>query len=91
MKLLKNDYSWKHFGGDIFGGAISALIALAYRLAMATLMGFLPSTVSLHPSSPLQLLHFLGAILFSLVAPLLLLLLFSSPPFINKDLLVAQK
>ena len=42
MKLPKIDYSWKHFGGDVFGGAIAALIALPYGLAMATLMGIPP-------------------------------------------------
>ncbi len=42
MKLPKIDYSWKSFGGDIFGGAIAALIALPYGLAMATLMGIPP-------------------------------------------------
>lgn len=42
MKLPKINYSWKQFGGDIFGGAIAALIALPYGLAMATLMGIPP-------------------------------------------------
>lgn len=42
MKLPKLNYSWKQFGGDIFGGAIAALIALPYGLAMATLMGIPP-------------------------------------------------
>lgn len=42
MKLPKIDYSWKQLGGDIFGGAIAALIALPYGLAMATLMGIPP-------------------------------------------------
>ncbi len=42
MQLPKIDYSWKSFGGDIFGGAIAALIALPYGLAMATLMGIPP-------------------------------------------------
>ncbi len=42
MKLPKINYSWKHLGGDIFGGAIAALIALPYGLAMATLMGIPP-------------------------------------------------
>lgn len=42
MKFPKLDYSWKQFGGDIFGGAIAALIALPYGLAMATLMGIPP-------------------------------------------------
>ncbi len=42
MKFPKINYSWKQFGGDIFGGAIAALIALPYGLAMATLMGIPP-------------------------------------------------
>lgn len=42
MKPLKLNYSWKQLGGDIFGGAIAALIALPYGLAMATLMGIPP-------------------------------------------------
>jgi sulfate permease, SulP family len=42
LKLPKINYSWKQFGGDIFGGAIAALIALPYGLAMATLMGIPP-------------------------------------------------
>ncbi len=42
MKLPKIDYSWKQLGGDIFGGAIAALIALPYGLAMASLMGIPP-------------------------------------------------
>ncbi|WP_031500806.1 SulP family inorganic anion transporter [Bryobacter aggregatus] len=42
MKLPKIDYSWKFFGGDVFGGAIAALIALPYGLAMASLMGIPP-------------------------------------------------
>lgn len=42
MKLPQLNYSWKQFGGDIFGGAIASLIALPYGLAMATLMGIPP-------------------------------------------------
>ncbi len=42
MKLPKINYSWKHLGGDLFGGAVAALIALPYGLAMATLMGIPP-------------------------------------------------
>lgn len=42
MKLLKIDYSPQQLSGDIFGGAIAALIALPYGLAMATLMGIPP-------------------------------------------------
>src|SRR5437879_11885508 len=35
-------YSWHQFFGDCFGGAIAALIALPYGLAMASLMGLPP-------------------------------------------------
>jgi sulfate permease, SulP family len=42
VTLPKINYSWKALGGDIFGGAIAALIALPYGLAMATLMGIPP-------------------------------------------------
>lgn len=42
MTLPKINYSWKALYGDIFGGAIAALIALPYGLAMATLMGIPP-------------------------------------------------
>ncbi|MBI3666529.1 MAG: SulP family inorganic anion transporter [Acidobacteria bacterium] len=35
-------YSWRAFLGDFFGGAIAALIALPYGLAMASLMGLPP-------------------------------------------------
>src|SRR3954466_10884564 len=41
MKLRLN-YSLKQFSGDMFGGAIAALIALPYGLAMASLMGLPP-------------------------------------------------
>jgi len=41
MKLRLN-YSFKQFSGDMFGGAIAALIALPYGLAMASLMGLPP-------------------------------------------------
>src|SRR3954471_24831342 len=41
MKLRLN-YSLKQFSGDCFGGAIAALIALPYGLAMASLMGLPP-------------------------------------------------
>ncbi len=41
MKLRVN-YSLKQFSGDMFGGAIAALIALPYGLAMASLMGLPP-------------------------------------------------
>jgi SulP family sulfate permease len=36
------NYSFRQFAGDAFGGAIAALIALPYGLAMATLMGLPP-------------------------------------------------
>jgi SulP family sulfate permease len=42
LKLPYLNYSFRQFGGDIFGGAIAALIALPYGLAMATLMGIPP-------------------------------------------------
>jgi sulfate permease, SulP family len=42
VTLPKINYSWKALGGDLFGGAIAALIALPYGLAMATLMGIPP-------------------------------------------------
>lgn len=42
MTLPKINYSWKALYGDFFGGAIAALIALPYGLAMATLMGIPP-------------------------------------------------
>src|ERR1700677_2192099 len=35
-------YNWRLFAGDCFGGAIAALIALPYGLAMATAMGLSP-------------------------------------------------
>lgn len=35
-------YSWQTLAGDVSGGAIAALIALPYGLAMATLMGLPP-------------------------------------------------
>src|ERR1700677_919501 len=35
-------YNWRLFAGDCFGGAIAALIALPYGLAMATAMGLPP-------------------------------------------------
>src|SRR5205085_3525558 len=35
-------YSLRQFTGDAFGGAIAALIALPYGLAMAALMGLPP-------------------------------------------------
>ncbi|MDX2269532.1 MAG: SulP family inorganic anion transporter [Bryobacter sp.] len=42
MKFPRFPYSWKELSGDLFGGAIAALIALPYGLAMATLMGIPP-------------------------------------------------
>ena len=43
MKRLFNwQYSWQAFGGDICGGAVAALIALPYGLALANAMGLPP-------------------------------------------------
>jgi len=42
LRLLRLRYSWKIFGGDLAGGAIAALIALPYGLAMANMMGLPP-------------------------------------------------
>ena len=42
MKLLRLHYNWKLLGGDLAGGAIAALIALPYGLAMANMMGLPP-------------------------------------------------
>src|SRR5437879_9404421 len=42
-------YSWHQFFGDCFGGAIAALIALPYGLAMASLMG-LPPVLGIYTS-----------------------------------------
>jgi SulP family sulfate permease len=42
LKLLRLRYSWKLFSGDLAGGAIAALIALPYGLAMANMMGLPP-------------------------------------------------
>ena len=42
MKPLRFIYSWKYFAGDLAGGAIAALIALPYGLAMANMMGLPP-------------------------------------------------
>jgi SulP family sulfate permease len=36
------NYCWRAFAGDIIGGAVAALIALPYGLAMANLMGLPP-------------------------------------------------
>lgn len=42
MRLPKFRYDWRIFGGDVSGGAIAALIALPYGLAMASMMGLPP-------------------------------------------------
>ncbi len=45
MELLpfrRFQYSWRTFYGDLSGGAIAALIALPYGLAMASMMGLPP-------------------------------------------------
>jgi sulfate permease, SulP family len=42
LRLLRFRYSWKFFVGDLGGGAIAALIALPYGLAMANMMGLPP-------------------------------------------------
>ena len=42
MRLFRIDYSWKTLSGDLLGGAIAALIALPYGLAMASMMGLPP-------------------------------------------------
>jgi SulP family sulfate permease len=42
ISALRNRYSWQRFLGDCSGGAIAALIALPYGLAMASLMGLPP-------------------------------------------------
>jgi SulP family sulfate permease len=42
LRLLRFRYSWKFFAGDLGGGAIAALIALPYGLAMANMMGLPP-------------------------------------------------
>jgi sulfate permease, SulP family len=42
MNLSLPKYSWRSLTGDAFGGAIAALIALPYGLAMASLMGLPP-------------------------------------------------
>ncbi len=43
--MFKNqnlNYSWSKLGGDLCGGAIAALIALPYGLALASAMGLPP-------------------------------------------------
>jgi sulfate permease, SulP family len=42
MRLLRFRYNWKLLAGDLGGGAIAALIALPYGLAMANIMGLPP-------------------------------------------------
>ncbi len=42
MRLSKFHYNWRVFAGDVSGGAIAALIALPYGLAMASMMGLPP-------------------------------------------------
>ena len=42
MRQLHFRYNWKLFAGDLGGGAIAALIALPYGLAMANMMGLPP-------------------------------------------------
>ena len=42
MRFPKFRYDWRIFGGDLSGGAIAALIALPYGLAMASMMGLPP-------------------------------------------------
>ncbi|HEX4592920.1 MAG TPA: SulP family inorganic anion transporter [Bryobacteraceae bacterium] len=49
MKNPFRDYNGRLFAGDLFGGAIAALIALPYGLAMASLMG-LPPILGLYTS-----------------------------------------
>ena len=49
MKNPFRDYNGRLFAGDFFGGAIAALIALPYGLAMASLMG-LPPILGLYTS-----------------------------------------
>jgi SulP family sulfate permease len=42
LRLFRFRYSWKLLSGDLAGGAIAALIALPYGLAMANMMGLPP-------------------------------------------------
>ncbi len=42
MQRLHFRYSWRNFAGDLSGGAVAALIALPYGLAMASMMGLPP-------------------------------------------------
>src|SRR4051812_14926467 len=45
----RSRYGWNSLAGDLAGGAVSALIALPYGLAMARLMG-LPAAFGLYTS-----------------------------------------
>ena len=49
MRNPLRGYNARLFSGDVFGGAIAALIALPYGLAMASLMG-LPPVLGLYTS-----------------------------------------
>lgn len=49
MRNPLRGYNTRQFSGDVFGGAIAALIALPYGLAMASLMG-LPPVLGLYTS-----------------------------------------
>lgn len=42
MECFRLRYKWRTFAGDLAGGAIAALIALPYGLAMANMMGLPP-------------------------------------------------
>ena len=42
MRSFRFRYSWRIFSGDLMGGAIAALIALPYGLALASMMGLPP-------------------------------------------------
>ncbi len=42
MSVFKIGYTWRALAGDLAGGAIAALIALPYGLAMANMMGLPP-------------------------------------------------
>ena len=48
-KTQTHVYGWRTFAGDVSGGAIAALIALPYGLAMAKLMG-LPASLGIFTS-----------------------------------------
>src|SRR5258708_33284736 len=49
MRNPLRGYNARQFSGDFFGGAIAALIALPYGLAMASMMG-LPPVLGLYTS-----------------------------------------